>query len=590
MEARLVGHSVTEPIQVQNINDVIAVAAVDGSSQAVRADGSVWAWGDNGSVWSMMEGASGRLQVRDLEGDNLWFGNINRPRQVMNIDGVTAISSNTFRNRNSEPRKSTAVLRHDNTVWTWGNSNSQGQLGNGTYRSVMNLPTQVLNNAIAISAGSQHTLALRSDGTVYTWGRNAVNNFGSVEWVYFLEPERVHGLSDIIDIAASNHNLALRDDGTVWAWGSGNSGQFGDGVYGYRWSMGQRLIVTPVQVVGDGGVGHLNLFVSSPPLNVPSSWAQDYIERAHDLSLIPISLYGNYQQNITRAEFCMLAARLFREKGGTFPISIPIEFLIDPNPILSHESISFDSLLVDPNILNLNDIQHLSGEKQAAILRMVSIGVVTGVYNNQFNPNDGVTRQEAAVMLGRLMERLNYRFQPTVSSFTDINTAAEWARPHIANMEVAGIMRNSNGLFDPHGKFTREQAIATIMRIWDLSPPQDDIIDGGVNKAILIARPAYSTIQVYLDDYWTNKILDSPVFTVADFLSDFEEVNGFEAVANAFPMLAGVAASKYLVPAIIAIQVTEQALGRNRGNGVIVEIHVLVAAPGTPMWLWIRPQ
>jgi alpha-tubulin suppressor-like RCC1 family protein len=72
-----------------------------------------------------------------------------------------------------------------------------------------------LHRAIALAAGSNHSLALKDDGTVAAWGSN-----------YYSQTTVPHGLSGVIAIAAGiNHSLALKSDGTVIAWGTNIDGQ-----------------------------------------------------------------------------------------------------------------------------------------------------------------------------------------------------------------------------------------------------------------------------------------------------------------------------------------------------------------------------
>jgi alpha-tubulin suppressor-like RCC1 family protein len=126
------------------------------------------------------------------------------------------------------------ALKDDGTVWAWGD-NSSGQLGDGTPNTVTlsrTKPVQVLgiNSAIAIAAGSDHSLALLADGTVLSWGKNASGQLGDGTHNNRNRPAKVQGLAQVIAIAAGgDFNLALRADGTVWAWGGNQKGQLGIG-------------------------------------------------------------------------------------------------------------------------------------------------------------------------------------------------------------------------------------------------------------------------------------------------------------------------------------------------------------------------
>jgi len=145
------------------------------------------------------------------------------------------------------PRMFALALKSDGTVYAWG-ENSSGQLGNDT-TTQSNIPVQVLKGAsssatayltgiIAISGGSQHSLALKSDGTVYAWGDNSSGQLGNDTTVDSIVPVQVSGLTDVIAIAGSNardsggsggtSSYALKSDGTVWAWGRNTYGQLGN--------------------------------------------------------------------------------------------------------------------------------------------------------------------------------------------------------------------------------------------------------------------------------------------------------------------------------------------------------------------------
>jgi hypothetical protein len=69
------------------------------------------------------------------------------------------------------------VLSDDTGIWAWGN-NAQGQLGDGTTTRrtqavrVLESGGGELTNVVALTGGSDHSLALLVDGTLRAWGRN----------------------------------------------------------------------------------------------------------------------------------------------------------------------------------------------------------------------------------------------------------------------------------------------------------------------------------------------------------------------------------------------------------------------------------
>jgi len=174
-----------------------------------------------------------------------------------------------------------------------------------------------------------------------------------------------------------------------------------------------------------------------------SPWAEDAINRAKskELNLLPPSLDNNYQQNITREEFCDLAVPLYEKIEGKFRLS----------------SLAFDDA-TNPNVMH-----------------MASIGVVNGYPNSNgttsFKPKNEIIRQEAAAILCRLTEALGHELVQLDPTFTDVkyDEQHKWAYYYIGKIQASGIMGGvGNNQFDPFGKYTREQAIVTMMRVWDL--------------------------------------------------------------------------------------------------------------------------
>ncbi|NVN97721.1 MAG: RCC1 repeat- and reductase domain-containing protein [Geobacteraceae bacterium] len=209
-----------QPVQVDGLRDVIAIASGRNHVVALKKDGTVWSWGSN---------FSGQLGLDS-------GGTADQPVQTAHLDGVIAITAGAFH---------TAALKKDGTVWSWG-FNGNGQLGNGTCENY-NIPVKVagLGSVVAIAAGNQHTVALQNDGTAWAWGSNHASQLGGdSSSLMSLTPVQVSGLSGIIDITAKvNHTFALMKDGTVVAWGDTGSRQWGNGV-----SMGGSPI--PVRLHG----------------------------------------------------------------------------------------------------------------------------------------------------------------------------------------------------------------------------------------------------------------------------------------------------------------------------------------------------
>ncbi len=213
------------PVQVSGLTNVTAIAAGFDFSLALKSDGTVWGWGFN---------SSGQL-------GNSTTTNSSTPVQVNSILGVATAIAAGFDH--------SVAITNLGVVWMWGN-NSKGQLGNATTTN-SSIPIQGSNNALAISAGNQFTVALFNNNlstALFAWGINSTGQLGNGTNIDSLVPLQVSLLGAIAVSSGSDHSLALRGDGTTWAWGNNNNGQLGDGTTTARW--------TPVQVSGlSGGQG-----------------------------------------------------------------------------------------------------------------------------------------------------------------------------------------------------------------------------------------------------------------------------------------------------------------------------------------------
>ncbi|MED1945309.1 RCC1 repeat- and reductase domain-containing protein [Brevibacillus formosus] len=148
----------TTPVRVVGLEDVVSIAAGDYHSVALKSDGTVWTWGSNGYG----ELGNGRPGLGESES-----GDLNKPTQVPNLDHVDAIAeTNGFW---------TTVLKDDGTVWGWGRNYED--LIFGDTRGKITTPHQIpeVNDAVAVSSGTQHSLVMKNDGTVWAWG----NNYGN---------------------------------------------------------------------------------------------------------------------------------------------------------------------------------------------------------------------------------------------------------------------------------------------------------------------------------------------------------------------------------------------------------------------------
>ncbi len=124
---------------------------------------------------------------------------------------------------------STAALKADSTLWTWGD-NSFGQIGSLTYTNT-DIPHQVgTAHWRQVVAGEFHVLGIKNDGTLWAWGDNNYGQIGDgTVFGSHLFPTQIGTDNDWKIVAASfGHSLALKNNGTLWAWGNNSNTQLGD--------------------------------------------------------------------------------------------------------------------------------------------------------------------------------------------------------------------------------------------------------------------------------------------------------------------------------------------------------------------------
>lgn len=173
---------------------------------------------------------------------------------------------------------------------------------------------------------------------------------------------------------------------------------------------------------------------------VTSGWAQDEIDRAEELGLIPEVLENtDLTLPVSRLEFAAISVKVYESLNGTKALPSTINPFVD-----------------------CSDLE---------VLKAYNVGITKGVSPIRFDPDSLLTREQAATMLTRVFKRctipgwtldqdsefsLSYDEPPL---FKDDKDISGWAKESVYFMAANGIINGmSGGRFVPKNRTTEEEA------------------------------------------------------------------------------------------------------------------------------------
>ena len=171
--------------------------------------------------------------------------------------------------------------------------------------------------------------------------------------------------------------------------------------------------------------------------DIPSNWAKAEIDKAIQINLISERLQGEYRNNITREEFSEVAVNLYEALSGKEGISQ------GKNPF--------------------TDTQN----KKVRIAN--NLGIVKGIGDGKFAPDDAITRQEISVMVYRTLQAAKPRYDYSnryEHKFADYDTISSWAREAVGYLYAIEVTNGiGDNLFYPNVNTSREEAIVLVKRM-----------------------------------------------------------------------------------------------------------------------------
>lgn len=107
-------------------------------------------------------------------------------------------------------------------------------------------------------------------------------------------------------------------------------------------------------------------------------------------------------------------------------------------------------------------------EKEVQALK--EAGIINGVTETTFAPNEAVTREQAATMIVKALQHEGYKATATAEqlNFKDTDKISAYAKQALAELQAADIMVGYEGVVDPAGSLTRGHMAKVLKRSLDL--------------------------------------------------------------------------------------------------------------------------
>ena len=176
------------------------------------------------------------------------------------------------------------------------------------------------------------------------------------------------------------------------------------------------------------------LTIPASASDTPATWAAEDVNTAIDEGLVPTELQSSYSEPITRAEFCALVVTMYET-------------------VVS---------------LRIAGRETFTDTRSTDVRRAAFIKVVEGYGDGTFGPDDELTREQAATMLMRLADAVGKPFAKHSPTFADNILIHGWAIEGVGACQAAGIMQGvGDNRFAPDDPYTREQSIVTILRTYN---------------------------------------------------------------------------------------------------------------------------
>ncbi|GKU77608.1 S-layer homology domain-containing protein [Paenibacillus sp. L3-i20] len=253
----------------------------------------------------------------------------------------------------------------------------------------------------------------------------------------------------------------------------------------------------------------------------PSSWAKADVAAAIKAGIVPSNLQSSYQKPITRGEFAQLLVQTMFAN-------------------YEHASYGSEHWKLEDFLKKVEIRTGFTDTDKDYIKVAFALGSVNGVTDTKFSPNATITRQEAATMMANTIHTqvgFAYKEDTTGYGYSDFAKIATWAKPAVMLMHATDIMEGTGGKFDYNGKYTREQSILAMKRIYDSQYINEVALRGNIVTRTDTDEISYivtkNSVKVKFDE--TASANNSAIESYADQWRTYEETKAqpFDAAKGA---------------------------------------------------------
>lgn len=209
-----------------------------------------------------------------------------------------------------------------------------------------------------------------------------------------------------------------------------------------------------------------------------NSWSEESSRLLVNNGILDEEAIYPYQESISREAFCEMAYQLYVNQKG--------------------EVGTFSDKFIDTD--------------NQSVLKLNTLGIINGKSENQFEPTQFITREEVAVIVSKLADKMGITTSlSNPITFVDESSISTWAKEYVRKAASLGVIKgNDKREFLPKNKITIEQTMVVLGNFLQQQQSKTDVMNfsgiKNVKDDFLRDNPKYSNMNYYWLGYdpYTN--------------------------------------------------------------------------------------